>query len=50
VNVLEFIATMWGITCAAALIQSAVTKSHARQVRELELEHQRAIAIEVEDS
>ena len=39
-NVLEFIATMWGITCATALIQSAVTKSHVRQLRELEQQGQ----------
>lgn len=39
-NVLEFIATMWGITCAAALISVAVTKGHVRRMRELELEHE----------
>lgn len=40
-NVLEFIATMWGITCAAAVISVAVSKSHLRNMRELELEHDR---------
>lgn len=45
-NVLDFIAIMWGITCAAALISVAISKSHIRNMRELELEHSQQSEVE----